>query len=124
MAASCLAVTVAFDVFEDAGFQNFGIEDGGAYLVDTHGPFAQIDAAAAVAAEGEVFVGGFDQLFAAGAVERFDLRGFGLCRHSDTVLDGFFYGIADGEFLLLEKKAKGRGITPGEGINFLGTGWG
>jgi hypothetical protein len=115
IAASCLAVTAAFDVFEDAGFQNFGVEDGRAYLVDAHGPFAQIDAAAAVAAEGEVFVGGFDQLFAAGAVEGLDLRGFGLCGHSDTVLDGLFYGIADGGFLLLREGAKGKRKHPGGG---------
>jgi hypothetical protein len=47
----------AFEVFEQ-----IGVEDGRADLVDAHGPFAEVDAAAAVAAEGEVFVGGLDQL--------------------------------------------------------------
>jgi hypothetical protein len=41
----------AAEVFED-----FGVEDGGADFVDAGGPFAEVDLAAAVAAEGEVFV--------------------------------------------------------------------
>jgi len=40
----------AFEVFED-----FGIEDGGADLVDAGGPLAEVDFATAVGAEGEVF---------------------------------------------------------------------
>ncbi len=74
---------VAFRVFEHAAFGGFGVEDGGADLVDAHGPFAQVDAAAAVGAEGEVFVRGLDELGAGGALEGFDfgLRVFGGLRH-------------------------------------------
>jgi hypothetical protein len=60
-------------------FKQVGVEGGRADLVDAHGPFAEVDAAAAVRAEGKIFVSGFDQLFAGWALERldFDFRGFG-----------------------------------------------
>ena len=74
-----LSVTfVAFQVFEDVG-----IEDRGADFIDAHGPFAEVDAAAAVTAEGEVFVGSEDQFLAGGAVKRLDLRGFGGFGHRE-----------------------------------------
>ena len=78
---------VAFRVFEHAAFGGLGVEDGGADLVDAHGPFAEVDAAAAVGAEGEVFVGGLDDPGAGRAFERFDfwlrcwLRCFGRLWH-------------------------------------------
>ncbi len=66
---SAAIVAETAEVFED-----FGIEDGRADFVDAHGPFAEIDFAAAVAAEGEVFVGGADDHSAGGAME--ELGGF------------------------------------------------
>jgi hypothetical protein len=66
------AALVAFEVFEE-----IGIEDWRADLVRAHCPFAEVDAAATVAAEGEIFVRGLDQLFAGRAMKRFDFGGFG-----------------------------------------------
>src|SRR5579859_2187409 len=77
IAKSCLAVTfVALEVF-----QQIGIEDGRTDLVNAHGPFAEVDAAAAIAAEREVLVSGLHQLLAGRAVERFDLWRFGSFGH-------------------------------------------
>jgi hypothetical protein len=77
-----------FEVFEQGRLSYFWIEDWRADLVDAHGPFAEIDAATAVAAEGEILTGGFDQLFAGGAVERFQLGGgLFLGRHKSAITD-------------------------------------
>jgi hypothetical protein len=64
-------------------FENFRVEDGRADFVDAHGPFAEIDFAAAVAAEWEVFVAGADDHCAGGAVEEFG--GFFSGRHDLAV---------------------------------------
>jgi antitoxin ParD1/3/4 len=53
-----------FEVFEDVG-----VEDGRGDFVGSAGPFAEVDLAAAVAAEGEVFFGSGDDGFAGGAAE-------------------------------------------------------
>jgi len=56
----------------DAGFKVFedvGVEDGRGDLVCSAGPLAEINLAAAVAAEGEVFVGGGDDGLTGGATE-------------------------------------------------------
>jgi len=56
----------------DAGFQvfkNVGIQDGRGDFVGSTGPLAQIDLAAAVAAEGEIFVSSGDDGLASGATE-------------------------------------------------------
>jgi hypothetical protein len=66
---SIAAAAEAAEIFED-----FGVEDGRADLVDTHGPLAEVDFAAAVAAEGEVFVVEADEHAAGGAME--ELAGF------------------------------------------------
>jgi hypothetical protein len=60
-------------------FEDFGIEDGRADFVDTHGPLTKIYFSAAVAAEGEVFVFGGDEHAAGGAMK--ELYGFFLLRH-------------------------------------------
>jgi len=64
----------AAEVFED-----FRVEDGGADFVDAGGPLAEVDFAATVAAEGEIFVVEADQHAAGGAAENFS--GFFLCGH-------------------------------------------
>jgi hypothetical protein len=53
-----------FEVFEDVG-----VDDGRGDLVGSAGPLAEVDLAAAVAAEGEIFVGGGDDGLAGGAAE-------------------------------------------------------
>lgn|GEM_PF-4751098 len=60
-------------------FEDFRVEDGRTNFVDAHGPLAEIDFAAAVAAEGEVFVAGADDHCAGWAVEEFS--GFFSGRH-------------------------------------------
>ena len=74
MGVSALAAAEASEVFED-----FGVEDGGADFVDTHGPLAEVDLAAAVRAEGEVLVFDSNEHTAGGAVV--ELYGFFLWRH-------------------------------------------
>ena len=74
MGVSALAAAEAAEVFED-----FGVEDGGTDFVDAHGPLAEVDLAAAVRAEGEIFVVDADQHAAGGAAE--ELYGFFLWRH-------------------------------------------
>jgi hypothetical protein len=67
-------------------FKHFGVENGRAYFVDTHGPFAEVNFAAAIAAKWEVFVGELYKHSAGGAVKQFG--GFFLCGHSvKTVRD-------------------------------------
>ena len=66
--ASTVGAHVA-EVFED-----FGVEDGRADFVDPHGPLAEIDFAAAIAAEREVFVAEADDGCAGRAAE--ELGGF------------------------------------------------
>ena len=60
-------------VFVGAGelFEEVGVLDGGGDFVVAAGPFAEVDAAAAVAAEGEVFVPFEDEGAAGGAAESF-----------------------------------------------------
>src|SRR5271163_91147 len=53
-----------FEVFEDVG-----VEDGRGDLVGSAGPLTEVDLAAAVAAEGEVFVGRGDDGLAGWATE-------------------------------------------------------
>jgi hypothetical protein len=55
-------------------FEDFGVEDGGADLVNAHGPFAEVDLAAAVTAKREVLVFHLHEHTASGAVE--ELYGF------------------------------------------------
>ena len=55
-------------------FQDFGVQNGRADLVHAHRPLAEIDLAAAVTAEREVFVGHADQHAASRAAEK--LHGF------------------------------------------------
>jgi fructose-1,6-bisphosphatase len=55
-------------------FEDFRVEDRGADLIDAHGPFAEIDLAAPVRAEREVFVFHLHEHTAGGAVE--ELYGF------------------------------------------------
>lgn len=52
-------------------FEVVGVLDGGGDLVVSAGPFAEVEDAAAVGAEGEVRVGGEDDFAAGGAEERF-----------------------------------------------------
>ena len=52
-------------------FKHLGVKDGRGDFIDAHGPLAEVDAAAAVRAEGEVFTGGGDQLATGGAVDGF-----------------------------------------------------
>lgn len=52
-------------------FKEVGVEDGGGDFVVPGGPFAEVDHAAAVGAEGEVFAGGEDDFAAGGAEEGF-----------------------------------------------------
>jgi hypothetical protein len=59
----------AGEFFEEVGVLNWG----GDFVV-AGGPFAEVDTAAPVIAEGEVFVRGEDQGAAGGAAERFDFR--------------------------------------------------
>jgi len=65
-----VVVTAMGQVLVEA-FENLGVEDGRADLVVARGPFAEVEDAAAVGAEGEVFAGGEDDLAADGAEERF-----------------------------------------------------
>jgi len=60
-------------------FEHLRVEDGRADLVCAHRPLAEIDLAAAVAAEGEVLAVAADKRIARGAVE--NLGGFLLRRH-------------------------------------------
>jgi hypothetical protein len=62
-------------------FEEVGVLDGRGDFVVAAGPFAEVDAAAAVGAEGEVFAAGEDQGAAGGAAQRFGFRG-GRPRHT------------------------------------------
>ena len=55
-------------------FEEVGVLDGGGDLVVAGGPLAEVDAAAAVGAEGEVFASNEDDVAAGGAAEGFDFR--------------------------------------------------
>src|SRR5580698_1478742 len=76
---SMLIGTVAVGAEAPEIFENFRVEDGRADFVDAHGPFAEIDFAAAVAAEWEVFVADADDHCAGWTVEEFG--GFFSGRH-------------------------------------------
>jgi hypothetical protein len=71
---------VVFVVFAAVGlragqlFEEVRVLDGGGDFVIAGGPFAEVDAAATVAAEGEVLVGGEDDGAAGGTAKRFDFR--------------------------------------------------
>ena len=80
---SALVVVILAVVFVGAGelFEEVGVLDGGGDFVVARGPFAEVDAAAAVGAEGEVFVLCEDQGAAGGAAQRFGFRG-GRLRHN------------------------------------------
>ena len=62
-------------------FEEIGVLDGGGDFVVAAGPFAKVDAAAAVGAEREVFVLLEDQRAAGGAAQRFGFRS-GRLRHT------------------------------------------
>jgi hypothetical protein len=59
-------------------FEEVGILDGSGDFVVAGGPFAEVEDAAAVGAEGEVVVGGEDYFAAGGAEEGFGIR-WGSC---------------------------------------------
>ena len=82
----CLFVVVLAVVLVRAGefFEQVGILDGGGDLVVAARPLAQIDATAAVGAEGEAFVPDQNDGAAGGAAESFDLLG-GRLRHRTVV---------------------------------------
>jgi hypothetical protein len=90
-----IALTVRAQVTQV--IEDFGVEDGRADFVDAGGPLAEVDLAAAVGAEGEVFVGKADQHAAGGAAEDFGgffLRGHGAMRcgvlfYVNAAADGF-----------------------------------
>jgi hypothetical protein len=71
-------VVVLAAVFVGAGelFEEVGVLDGAGDFVVTGGPFAEVNAAAAVTAEGEVFVPFQDESATGGAAEGF------LCCHA------------------------------------------
>jgi hypothetical protein len=69
-----VVVFVAVGLGAGEFFKEVGVLDGGGDLVVAGGPFSQVDAAATVAAEGEVFVCGEDDGAAGGTAERFDFR--------------------------------------------------
>ena len=66
-------------------FEEVGVLDGGGDFVVAAGPFAKVDAAAAVGAEGEVFVLFEDQRAAGGTAQRFGFRG-GRLRHTPSLI--------------------------------------
>ena len=68
---SLLIGTVAVEAEAAEIFENFRVEDGRADFVDSHGPFAEIDFATAVAAKGKVFVADADDHCAGRAMEEF-----------------------------------------------------
>ncbi len=76
-------VVVLAIVFVRAGelFEEIGILDGRGDFVVAAGPFAEVDAAAAVGAEREVFAGGEDDVAAGGAAEGLDSGRCGFVRH-------------------------------------------
>ena len=67
-----VVIVVAAAVGAEAAeiFEDFGIEDGGTDFVDSGGPLAEVDFAAAVAAEGEVFAVEGYEFAAGGAAEK------------------------------------------------------
>jgi len=75
-----MGVTAAVWAQSAQVFEDFRVEDGGADFEHAGGPFAEIDLAAAVTAEGEVLVVEADQLAAGGAAE--ELGGFFLGGHA------------------------------------------
>jgi len=66
-------------------FEEVGVLNRGRDLIVAAGPFAQIDATAAVGAEGEVFVAGEDDVATGGTAKGFDGR-CKLLRHSIFIL--------------------------------------
>ena len=82
-----LVFVVLAVVFVGAGelFEEVGVLDGGGDFVVAGGPFAEVDAAAAVGAEGKVLAPGEDDGAAGGAAEGFDFRG-GSSWHGDFIL--------------------------------------
>jgi hypothetical protein len=82
-----LVFVVLAIVFVGAGelFEEVRVLDGGGDLVVSAGPFAEVNAAAAVGAEGEVFAAREDDGAAGGAAQRFGFRG-GRLRHSLSLI--------------------------------------
>ncbi len=66
-------------------FEKIGVLNRGRDLVVAAGPFAEVDATAAVGAEGEVFVAGEDDVATGGTAKGFDGR-CKLLRHSIFIL--------------------------------------
>ena len=66
-----VVVFVAVGLGAGEFFEKIGILNGRGDFVVPTGPFAEVDAAAAVGAEGEVLVGGEDDFAAGGAEECF-----------------------------------------------------
>ena len=66
-------------------FEKVGVLDWGGDFVVAGGPFAEVDAAAAVGAEREVFASGEDDIAAGGTAEGFDFR-VGSSRHGNSIL--------------------------------------
>jgi hypothetical protein len=58
--------------------EQVGVLDGGRDFIVAAGPFAEVDAAAAVGAEGEVFATGEDDVAAGGAAKGFNLSHGGI----------------------------------------------
>ena len=66
-------------------FEEVGVLDGGGDFVVAAGPLAEVDAAAAVGAEREVFASCENDIAAGGAAECLDLRG-GILRHGTSLI--------------------------------------
>ena len=66
-------------------FEEVGVLDRGGDFVVAAGPLAEVDAAAAVGAEGEVFAACENQGATGGAAQRFGFRG-GRLRHTPSLI--------------------------------------
>jgi hypothetical protein len=67
-------------------FEEIGILDGCGDFIVAAGPLAEVDAAAAIGAEGEVFAGGEDDVAASGATKGLDFGGCRFVRHDRVIL--------------------------------------
>ncbi len=76
-------------------FEDFGVEDRRADFIDAHGPFAEVNLAATIAAEGKILVCAADEHSAGGAMEK--LGGFfpgGHCEDRVLPIAAKIYGNA------------------------------
>ena len=82
-----VVVVVLAVVFVGTGelFEKVGILDRGRDFVVAAGPFAEVDATAAVGAEGRVFASCKNDVAAGGATKCLDLRG-GVLRHGTSLI--------------------------------------